>query len=323
MAPRDSVLRVEQAILAAGGTFHQRGADVFRSLGICHEARSSESLVIFYHPDKGNVGFNCWAGCSHDDVREFLGLSKGDLWDEPREDDQARMPRPVRPVIAPPEPVIYPAAPPDWCPEPITTVDCRIGDEYVTHDVVAEYLYLTEDERIAFGVVRCSHKCFKQWRPHAEADGHRLWRVKGKNARGQIIATVAALPYRLPELLAGIRAERTVWCVEGEKDADRLVAEGMVATCNAGGGRRGSWTAAHAAHFKGADVRIVADRDETGRHHAEEVVESLMPIARSIDVVQAAHGKDVSDHLDAGGTLTDLIPVWEPKPLQLHLEEAS
>ncbi|TDC85719.1 hypothetical protein E1292_48595 [Nonomuraea deserti] len=100
---------------------------------------------------------------------------------------------------------------------------------------------------------------------------------------------------------------------EGEKDVETLRAHrGIVATCNPMGA--GKWQPDFARYFRGADVSIVADRDEAGRRHARTVVDSLMPVARCIHVIQARHGKDAHDHLSAGGTMGDFIEVWTPKP---------
>ncbi len=55
-------------------------------------------------------------------------------------------------------------------------------------------------------------------------------------------------PYRLPELAAA-DPRRSVFVVEGEKDADRLAALGAVATCNPGGA--GKWRPEFGAHLAG------------------------------------------------------------------------
>lgn len=59
---------------------------------------------------------------------------------------------------------------------------------------------------------------------------------------------------------------------------------------------------------------VVADRDEPGRRHAEAVVNSLLPVAYSVEVREAKFGKDAADHLAAGGKVRDLELVAEPKP---------
>jgi hypothetical protein len=122
--------------------------------------------------------------------------------------------------------------------------------------------------------------------------------------------------YRLPEVLAAVGTRRTVYVVEGEKDADRLAGLGLVATCNFDGaakdGQRAKWRPEYAEPLRGADVVIIADRDAPGIAHARAIAASLGGKAKSVAIVQAAVDRahaDVSDHLDAGLGLDDLAPV--------------
>ena len=55
-----------------------------------------------------------------------------------------------------------------------------------------------------------------------------------------------------------------------------------------------------------AEVIIVADKDKPGRKHAAEIAASLRGKVGNLLLVEAAHGKDVSDHLDAGLTPEEL-----------------
>jgi len=103
-----------------------------------------------------------------------------------------------------------------------------------------------------------------------------------------------------------------IWIAEGEKDVHALVDHGLPATCNAGGA--GKWTAEHARYLEGADVTIVADRDDKGQEHAKVVVESLRGLAHSIYVVQAKTGKDAADHFAAGHKDHEFVQVWAPVP---------
>jgi hypothetical protein len=184
------------------------------------------------------------------------------------------------------------------------------------HDKVAEYLYRDESDTVLYGVARCALKgrgCqgFRQWRPDSTARSGRRWSLY---ADGDL--AVRLVPYRLPEVLAAKRDERVVMICEGEKDVEALRARpGIVATCNPMGA--GKWRPDFAQFFHGTDVSIVADRDEPGRRHAEAVVANLMPVARSIYVVQARHGKDAADHIAAGGHIGDFITAWEPKPYEI------
>ncbi|MEU6785920.1 hypothetical protein ABZ912_42595 [Nonomuraea angiospora] len=186
------------------------------------------------------------------------------------------------------------------------------------HDKVAEYLYRDEQGTVLYGVARCGRKgdgCqgFRQWRPDPSKRSGRRWSL---HEDGEL--AVRLVPYRLPDILAAVHNERVVMICEGEKDVEALRARpGITATCNPMGA--GKWRPDFAQYFHGADVSIVADRDDAGRSHAEQVVASLMPVARSIYVVQALHGKDAADHLAAGGHTGNFINVWEPKPYVLDV----
>jgi putative DNA primase/helicase len=64
---------------------------------------------------------------------------------------------------------------------------------------------------------------------------------------------VRSVPYRLPELMKA----STVFVVEGEKDADRLVTLGLDATTNSGGA--GKWHPEFTRFFKGKAVVVLSD----------------------------------------------------------------
>lgn len=181
------------------------------------------------------------------------------------------------------------------------------------HRKVADYRYTDEQGVVLYGVTRCDHKCFAQWRPDPAKPFGRRWSLKDSQGN-----KVRLVPYRLPEVLAAVREERVVMICEGEKDVDNLRSRpGITATTSQGGAGMG-WPEDFAQYFHGADVSIVADRDADGRKHAEAIVNNLMPAARSIYVYQAKHGKDASDHLAGGGTTGDFIEVWAPKPHPLE-----
>lgn len=310
MAPRDAITRTEARVIAAAGVFRADGADAWRSIGLCHQGRQSLSVKFYYHPDTGNIGLQCFAECEYEVIKAAFGLTNDDLHDEARGTVSAWSFRPARPIVEIPEPVIYPAAPHGWRPPKSDYMVCG-------HQKLAEYLYANAEACVAFGVCRCIQKCFRQWRWDPETRDGRRWSVRQRDGHGNVIATVATLPYMLPQLIAAVADDRLIWITEGEKDARRLVEAGLAATCNAGGA--GKWTKQHAAYLNGADVRVVADRDAPGRDHAQGVIETLMPHARSIDVVQARHGKDAFDHFAAGGDATDFVVVGEPKPFLLEV----
>lgn len=132
---------------------------------------------------------------------------------------------------------------------------------------------------------------------------------------------VLRLPYRLPELLS---ADPTaiVFVVEGEKDADRLAASGLVATTNSGGA--GKFGPELVKWFERRRVVILSDNDEPGREHAADVATKLRPVAAAVAVVDLpglpAKG-DVSDWLANGGSTFQLVQQYaEPALAAAHVE---
>jgi 5S rRNA maturation endonuclease (ribonuclease M5) len=99
----------------------------------------------------------------------------------------------------------------------------------------------------------------------------------------------------------------TVYVVEGEKDVLAVrhvggcaVSPPQGASTDAG---RWDWT-----KLRGRHVKVVADKDNAGRKHAEAVAAQVQSIAASVEIVGSAVGKDASDHIAAGRTLADLRP---------------
>ena len=163
-------------------------------------------------------------------------------------------------------------------------------------EIVAEYDYTDEDGHLLFQVVRLSPKSFRQRKP----DGNGGWEWK--------LGSTRRVLYRLPEVRKAAEAGGKVCVVEGEKDVHALEERGIVATTCAGGA--GKWRGEYSESLCGAQVGIVADADEPGRKHAAEVAASLEGVAASVRVLEPAEGcKDVSDHLAAGHSLSELVPV--------------
>ena len=168
----------------------------------------------------------------------------------------------------------------------------------------AVYDYVDEEGKLLFQALRYEGKKFRQRRSPDD------WSLNG----------VRRVPYRLPEVLLAVAQGRTVYIVEGEKDADRLRSEGRTATCNPMGA--GKWRPEFNDHFKGAKVIIVADKDQPGYAHAESVRRNLEGVAADVWVVQAREGKDTSDHLDLGYSVEQLEVVERQRhyrPLDLFV----
>ena len=103
-------------------------------------------------------------------------------------------------------------------------------------------------------------------------------------------------------------AHTVVYVCEGEKDADAGTAAGMVCVST----RQGSQTKPEKWNWSplaGHPVVVIADRDDTGRAHAERVKTLLTDTAASVAIVEAKTGKDLTDHLLAGHTPDELVAI--------------
>jgi 5S rRNA maturation endonuclease (ribonuclease M5) len=181
--------------------------------------------------------------------------------------------------------------------------ECRCG---TTHNPArpssepdATYDYTDANGHLIYQIVRQSGKRFAQRRP--DGNGGWVWNLQG----------VTRVLYRLPTVLDVAALGETVYVVEGEKDVHTIEKAGWFATCNPGGA--GKWRSEYADALKGANVIIVADNDEPGIAHAHRIAETLP--AATTRLVHAANGcKDVTDHINAGHTLDELIPLEDIEP---------
>lgn len=127
------------------------------------------------------------------------------------------------------------------------------------------------------------------------------------------IGDAERIPFRLPQLRAGIEGGKEVWVVEGEKCVLVVEDAGGVATCNVGGS--GAWKHdLYAGFLRGAEVVNVArDRDKKGAKWAEQVVASAravgVPVVRLVEAAGELH--DIGDHLAAGHALDEVLVVEE------------
>lgn len=173
-------------------------------------------------------------------------------------------------------------------------------------NIVATYPYRDEQGHELYQVLRLSPKSFRQRR--ADGVGGWLWQLDG----------VRRVLYRLPDIMGA----DTVWMVEGEKDADRLAAEGLPVTTWAGGAT--AWRADYIAQLKGAGARtliVLPDNDDPGRRCARTIVAAATAAgidARAVELAGLPPKGDVSDWLDAGHdaselerlTLNDELPTY-------------
>lgn len=163
---------------------------------------------------------------------------------------------------------------------------------------VAEHSYVDENGALLFQVVRKVGKQFVARRP----DGTGGWVYS--------LGRVRRVPYQLPKVLEAVEAGRPVYIVEGEKDVHSVERAGAVATCNPGGA--GKWRDEYTPAFTGAHVAVVADLDKPGIAHARSIAERVGAVAATLRLLRPLAGKDITDHLTAGRSLDELVPLDEP-----------
>jgi predicted P-loop ATPase len=185
---------------------------------------------------------------------------------------------------------------------------CPCGKEHAPADKKAKeidrvYKYHDADGKVVHETVRYKNpKKFSQRRPGP--NGREIWNLDG----------VTTVLYHLPELLTA-DPMRTVWICEGEKDADRLRVLGQIATTSPMGA--GKWRNHYSDALTDRIVWICPHNDQAGRDHAQQAAQSLQGKAISVKIVEppgVPEKGDVSDFLDAGGTLEQLIALGKAAP---------
>ena len=168
--------------------------------------------------------------------------------------------------------------------------------------IVATYDYVDEGGKLLYQAVRLEPKQFRQRRPGS--DGVFIWNLGNE----------AKVLYQLPRLLAA-SADSWIFVVEGEKDANNLIARELVSTTNAMGA--GKWLAVYNHWLQGRRVCILPDNDDPGRSHAQTVARNLQGIAAQVRVLELSglpNKGDVSDWLAMGHNAQELLALVEAAP---------
>lgn len=113
--------------------------------------------------------------------------------------------------------------------------------------------------------------------------------------------TDAAIPsvlYRGPDIPEATKRGLEVHIHEGEKACDAFFDRGIPATCQPFGAGPNKWKTDYAQYFRDADVWIWADRDEVGEAYATQVARCLMPVARTVRIVQSITTGEHDDGYD-------------------------
>jgi len=171
------------------------------------------------------------------------------------------------------------------------------------YSIEAVYDYVDESGKILFQTVRLKDhnggKTYRQRRP----DGTGGWIGS--------LTGVRRVLYKLPSVIEAIRNKTPIYLVEGEKCADRLIQEGVVATTNPLGAEK--WDGAYTDTLKNAEVYFIPDFDKSGARHRDLVMGHLDGVVKSLKVLNHIPGieklgdkADIYEWLEAGHTRTEL-----------------
>ena len=279
--------------------------------GLCpaHDDRSA-SLSITLENDK--ILLYCHTGCTIDDICISLGIEQTGLF-------ASRDEKPINKVPVPPKLVKEQKR-----MKANINSDGKVvffsskHNKKVTESV--RYSYLNVEGKTAYYVIRSDPKDFRPM----TSDGYLS------------LEGVERLPYRLPEVLKGIKESKPILLLEGEKDVDSAIAMGLIATTFVGG--TGKWGDEYSEYFRGADVVLIPDNDLPGLKGMTEIATKLHGIASRLSMLelpglgprQEKHGKDFSDWAELDGntnnTLEKIIselPEWLPEKSVNEFEELN
>jgi hypothetical protein len=144
----------------------------------------------------------------------------------------------------------------------------------------SEWVYTDENEIPLF--VKQRFKTFD-----AKGKTYKTLRIMADGSRVGKLGDCKIVPYRLTEVQQAVTAGKVVYIAEGEKAVDALCSLGVTATTSHAGA--GGWNADLNQYFAGANVVVVPDNDTAGWGYAAKIVESLLPVVKSIRVLDLPH----------------------------------
>lgn len=299
-----SLHRVRDALAQRGDPMKGTHAD-FKARCPIHDDNEASLHVTYVPGDDGRVLLRCF-GCQADvrDLAAGLGLELTDLFDRPLPPREERVGRsttrrrtgkrwgrigPLPALIAAPE---------------------RPPVEDLDFQPVEAYDYARPDGEVIQQVVR--KEAVNSAGEHKKTFTQAYFTPKGRVTKKP--EGFEPTWYRAPELVDALTDDETVWILEGEKDVHTAEQRlGVVAATNAGGA--GSLSEQMLDLLEGGTIRIVLDRDGAGYSRGVQLLESLSDRADVRAYLPRTPGAktDLTDHVDDGGTLADLIEVSLPE----------
>jgi hypothetical protein len=144
----------------------------------------------------------------------------------------------------------------------------------ISPKIVNVYDYVDAEGKLLYQVCRYRPKDFRQRRTDPDHPGQYIWNMNG----------IQRVLYRLPQVIAAVKEEKTIFICEGEKATGAAEAVGLVATNAPGGANK--WKDEYTPYLKGANCIIIPDNDDPGRAHAKQVHDALYGTAKSVRIVE-------------------------------------
>ncbi len=181
---------------------------------------------------------------------------------------------------------------------------------------IASYDYQDANGTLLFQKVR-----------YEEPGGRKTFRQRKPDGVGGWLYQLGETPkvlYNLPEVIKAKEGSQPIWVVEGEKDCDTITRMGGCATTMPGGA--GKWLDIHTEALAGATVDIIIDNDVAGRPHAKDVAARLKEAGCDVALWVCPSAKDITEHVQMGGSTEDLVPfedAGEPDAPLLEFDEGE
>lgn len=151
------------------------------------------------------------------------------------------------------------------------------------------YVYTDKDSNPLYVNIRFSPKDFRQYSIIDEGEYYKL-QFKGRIEK--------LVPYKFPKISKTINDGKTIFIVEGEKDADNLEKLGLTATSLK---MKDEQLSEYAELFRGAHISIIGDKDEAGDKYVNNIKKYLYEYCRSIRVVNIPldiEKADITDYIE-------------------------
>lgn len=152
---------------------------------------------------------------------------------------------------------------------------------------------------------------------------------KRKSEKGEIIKDrkgCEKVLFNMPEILTAIEMNKPIFLVEGEKDVHTLFKCGLIASTAS---ESTEWNDEFTNTLKDAHVNLLYDNDRAGLKRKYLIIKNLAGKVKSLRVIdlpgieyRESHGEDITDWLNKGNTIEQLLelvkntPEYTPTPEQ-------